>query len=129
MEYTVRTRKKMKGKAQMVKRASVGAELHHLDEDKCITTDPGENSKRRTLKLIKKQNSWGFTLQTYGIKHKKTNDIEIMTYVDYVEFDGAAWIAGMRRGDVILSVNGEKVGEITHQQLVNKIRQAGDTLR
>jgi C-terminal processing protease CtpA/Prc len=35
----------------------------------------------------------------------------------------------MISGDVILSVNGEKVGEITHQQLVNKIRQAGDTLR
>ncbi|XP_053386080.1 uncharacterized protein LOC123537762 [Mercenaria mercenaria] len=129
MDYSVRTRKKMKEKAHMVKRASVGAELHHLDEDKSITTDPGENSKRRTLKLIKKQNSWGFTLQTYGIKHKKTNEIEIMTYVDYVEFDGAAWLAGMRRGDEILSVNGEKVVEIAHQQLVNKIRQAGETLR
>ena len=51
----------------MVKRASVGAELHHLDEDKSITTDPGENSKRRTLKLIKKDNSWGFTLQVRKI--------------------------------------------------------------
>lgn len=129
MEYPVRSRKKMKEKAHMVKRSSVGAELHHLNEDKSITTDPGENNKRRTLRLEKKQNSWGFTLQTYGIKHKKTKEIEIMTYVDYVEFGGAAWMAGMRRGDVILSVNGEKVVEVTHQQLVSKIRQAGNILR
>lgn len=47
----------------MVKRSSVGAELHHLDEDKSITTDPEENNKRRTLKLERKENSWGFTLQ------------------------------------------------------------------
>jgi len=32
-------------------------------------------------------------------------------------------------GDVIMSVNGDKVGEITHQQLVDKLRQAGDKLR
>ena len=32
-------------------------------------------------------------------------------------------------GDVILSVNGDRVGEVTHRQLVHKIRRAGDTLR
>ena len=32
-------------------------------------------------------------------------------------------------GDVILSVNGERVGEATHKQLVNKIKRAGDSLR
>ena len=44
-------------------------------------------------------------LQTYGIKHKKTNEIEVMTYVDYVEIGGAAWFAGMRRGTVIISLD------------------------
>lgn len=129
MEYPTKHRKRMKEKLAMVSRDSIGAELHHLDEDKSITTDPGENSKRRTLKLTKKDNSWGFTLQTYGIKHKKTNEVEIMTYVDYIEIHSAAWFAGLRRGDVILSVNGERVGDITHQQLVDKIRQAGNIIR
>ncbi|XP_052236641.1 uncharacterized protein LOC127848302 isoform X2 [Dreissena polymorpha] len=118
-----------KALSDMGKRSSIGAELHHLDEDKAITTDPSDQSKRRTLMLIKRDNSWGFTLQTYGITHKKTGDTEIMTYVDYVAIDGAAWIAGMRKGDVILSVNGDKVGELSHQNLVAKIQQAGNKMR
>lgn len=131
MDYSPTTRKKMKQKAPLIngKRTSIGAELHHLDVDKSISTDPVDNTRRRTLKLSRKDNSWGFTLQTYGIKHKKTNEIEVMTYVDYVEMGGPAWFAGMRRGDVILSVNGERVGEVTHKQLVNKIKRAGDSLR
>ena len=47
----------------MVKRASVGADLQYLDADKFITTDPRDYSKRRALKLVKRANSCGFTLQ------------------------------------------------------------------
>lgn len=32
-------------------------------------------------------------------------------------------------GDVILSVNGEKVADIGHKQLVTKIKEAGNSLR
>ena len=45
--------------------------------------------------------SYVFAFQTYGIKHKKTNEIEVMTYVDYVEMGGPAWFAGMRRGSYL----------------------------
>lgn len=129
MEISTKTRKRIKEKG-MVKRDSIGAELHHLDEDKSITTDdPAEKSKRRTLKLTKKENTWGFTLQTYGIKHKRTNEIEVLTYVDYIEISSPAWYAGLRKGDVILSVNGERVGDVTHQQLVDTIKKAGNTIR
>ncbi|XP_052813426.1 uncharacterized protein LOC128240704 isoform X2 [Mya arenaria] len=115
----------------MGKRVSVGSELEHLEFDKAITTDPSDNLKRRTLQLTRsdRKKSWGFTLQTYGITHKLTSDTEIMTYVDYVELDGLAYLAGMRKGDVIVSVNGNKVGVINHQQLVAQIRLAGDKLR
>ena len=37
-------------------------------------------------------------LQTYGIRNKRSKQVEVMTYVDYVEMHGPAWIAGMRRG-------------------------------
>lgn len=129
VEYSKKIKKKMRSRVNMVKGASVGAELSHLDADKTIPTDPHDYNKRRTLKLMKRDNSWGFKLQTYGVKHKKTNEIEVMTYVDYVDIGGPAWIAGMRRGDVILSVNGENVCEMNHQELVSTIRRASDTLR
>lgn len=38
-------------------------------------------------------------LQTYGFKNKKTGEIEVYTYVDYVDLNGPASIAGMRRGN------------------------------
>lgn len=109
--------------------SSVGEELHHLEKDRSISTDPTESRKRRTIRLIRSNSSWGFTLQTYGIRHKKTNEIEITTYVDYVEIDSPAWISGMRRGDVILSVNGESVEQSTHQQLVEKIKACTQNMR
>ncbi|XP_067687407.1 uncharacterized protein [Haliotis asinina] len=108
---------------------SVGDDLDHLEKDRAIHTDPDETRRRRTIKLHQENNKWGFTLQTYGIKNKKTNELEVMTYVDYVELHSSAGLAGMRRGDVILSVNGESVEGEPHKTLVRKIREAKDTLR
>ena len=36
--------------------------------------------------------------QSYGIHHRKRDEIELMTYVDHVESGGAAYQAGMRPG-------------------------------
>ncbi|XP_076089075.1 cytohesin-interacting protein-like [Mytilus galloprovincialis] len=109
--------------------SSIGADLHCLEPERSIKSHPNDNTKRRTLFLKKINNSWGFTLQTYGIKHKKTNEIEIMTYVDYIEITGPAYMAGMRKGDVILSVNGESVDRNSHKELVRVIRGCGDSMR
>ncbi|KAJ8320923.1 hypothetical protein KUTeg_002510 [Tegillarca granosa] len=35
---------------------------------------------------------------TYGVRHKKTQEIDIMTYVDYVDIHGSAYVAGLRKG-------------------------------
>ena len=37
-------------------------------------------------------------LQSYGIHHRKKDEMELMTYVDHVEQSGAACQAGMRPG-------------------------------
>lgn len=44
-------------------KGSVGEELHHLEGERAIHTDPEETRRRRTILLIRKNNSWGFTLQ------------------------------------------------------------------
>lgn len=109
---------------------SVGADIHVLAKDREIFTDPEETRRRRAIRLVRsKANSWGFTLQTYGIRNKRTKEVEVMSYVDYVELNGPAWVAGMRRGDIILSVNGESVDAATHKELVNKIKRSGHELR
>lgn len=42
-----------------------------------------------------------FLKQTYGIHHKRDGEIELITYVDYVEYDGPAFRAGMRPGNFL----------------------------
>ncbi|XP_005101952.2 uncharacterized protein LOC101851962 [Aplysia californica] len=110
-------------------KGSVGAELQHLAQDRAIPSAPDESRRRRTIRLVRHQNSWGFTLQTYGVRNKRTREVEVMSYVDYVEINGAAWVAGMRRGDIILSVNGESVESSTHAELVKRIQQSGPDMR
>ena len=45
---------------------SVGQELHYLEKERAIQTDPEETRRRRTIKLVRKDpenGSWGFALQ------------------------------------------------------------------
>lgn len=43
--------------------SSIGPELDHLEADRNIPSDPLDYRKRRTIRLIKKNESWGFTIQ------------------------------------------------------------------
>lgn len=39
-----------------------------------------------------------FVFKSYGIHYKKEQEIEMITYVDHVDYDGPAYRSGMREG-------------------------------
>uniref|UniRef100_A0A0R3S0T0 PDZ domain-containing protein n=1 Tax=Elaeophora elaphi TaxID=1147741 RepID=A0A0R3S0T0_9BILA len=96
--------------------------LDAVSVDQKVITNPHSNRRRRTV-IVTRNNGepFGFTLQTYLLKRKGDDVPSKVTYVDYVQLDSPAADAGIRAGDVIISINGDVVTAMSHEELVKLI--------
>ncbi|KHJ82768.1 hypothetical protein OESDEN_17537 [Oesophagostomum dentatum] len=58
-------------------------------------------------------------MSTYILKRGSAGLTERITYIDYVRANSAAAAAGVRRGDVVVAVNGFPVLAESHKALVD----------
>ncbi|XP_037244146.1 LOW QUALITY PROTEIN: SH3 and multiple ankyrin repeat domains protein 1 [Falco rusticolus] len=83
--------------------------------------------KEKTVLLQKKDNEgFGFVLR--GAKVHPTPAFPALQYLESVDEGGVAWRAGLRMGDFLIEVNGQNVVKVGHRQVVNMIRQGGNSL-
>nr|XP_061807255.1 SH3 and multiple ankyrin repeat domains protein 1-like [Nerophis lumbriciformis] len=90
--------------------------------------------KEKTALLQKKDNEgFGFVLrgakaQTPIEEFTPTPAFPALQYLESVDEGGVAWRAGLRMGDFLIEVNGQNVVKVGHRQVVNTIRQGGNSL-
>ncbi|XP_064296454.1 LOW QUALITY PROTEIN: SH3 and multiple ankyrin repeat domains protein 1-like, partial [Phalacrocorax carbo] len=90
--------------------------------------------KEKTVLLQKKDNE-GFAFVLRGAKAQTpieeftpTPAFPALQYLESVDEGGVAWRAGLRMGDFLIEVNGQNVVKVGHRQVVNMIRQGGNSL-
>ncbi|XP_065656536.1 uncharacterized protein LOC100215135 isoform X4 [Hydra vulgaris] len=82
----------------------------------------------RTLKLSKHTDQdFGFSTQKYTFQ-KCDGTVENRVFVDNVIDEGSAYLGGLRKGDVILKVNNEKVEDIDYNKILEHIQGDKDQL-
>ncbi|KAM6934488.1 cytohesin-interacting protein [Xenentodon cancila] len=89
-------------------------------------TDP----QRTTIVLEKQDNeTFGFEIQTYGMQLKNSSAVEMCTFVCKVKEDSVAESAGLTAGDVIVTINGISSEGLSHQHILDLIRESTNSLK
>ncbi|CAI5439174.1 unnamed protein product [Caenorhabditis angaria] len=91
--------------------------------DLLLTDIDSESSSQRSILLTRRSldDSFGFALQSYVFKRSETDQFERITYIDYVSSGSPASRGGIRRGDMVIAVNGNCVITNSHSEIVESI--------
>uniref|UniRef100_A0A915BW30 PDZ domain-containing protein n=1 Tax=Parascaris univalens TaxID=6257 RepID=A0A915BW30_PARUN len=96
--------------------------LDAVSNDQKVLTNPRLNRKRRTVIVARNDSQpFGFTIQSYVLMRNGEDVPEKVSYIDYVQLESPAAEAGIRPGDVIISINGRVVTEMSHRSLIELI--------
>ncbi|XP_049274460.1 SH3 and multiple ankyrin repeat domains protein 1 isoform X4 [Rhipicephalus sanguineus] len=87
----------------------------------------------RTVVLQKSKKGFGFVLRGAKatsplMERLPTENWPSLQYLDDVDQGGVADLAGLKRGDFLLEINGQDVSQATHECVVNIILQQGDLI-
>ncbi|XP_049861071.1 protein shank isoform X5 [Schistocerca gregaria] len=85
----------------------------------------------RTVVLHRAKKGFGFVLRgakaTSPLMELQPSDrCPALQYLDDVDRGGVADMAGLRKGDYLLAINGEDVSAASHEHVVDLIRRSGD---
>ncbi|XP_054888026.1 cytohesin-interacting protein [Poeciliopsis prolifica] len=85
---------------------------------------------QRTTVVLEKQDNetFGFEIQTYGLQLKSTSEVEMCTFVCNIKEDSVAESAGLTAGDVIVTINAVSIEGLSHQHILDLIRQSTNNL-
>ncbi|XP_015118362.1 SH3 and multiple ankyrin repeat domains protein 2 isoform X6 [Diachasma alloeum] len=87
-------------------------------------------SEPRTVILHRSRKGFGFILR--GAKTTPSNFLGLTPaaqYLDDVSPGGVADLAGLRKGDFLIQINGEDVTTASHEHVVDLIRKSGELVR
>ncbi|CAB3410602.1 unnamed protein product [Caenorhabditis bovis] len=103
-----------------------GEDISNITVDGLILPDLDGDAAQRSVLLARSSldDSFGFALQSYVFKRASTDSYERITYVDYVSTSSPASRAGVRRGDMVIAVNGQCVITSSHTEIVAAIAQS-----
>nr|XP_027226662.1 protein shank-like isoform X2 [Penaeus vannamei] len=90
-------------------------------------------SEPRTVVLHRGKKGFGFVLRgakaTSPLMERPNERGPALQYLDDVDPGGVADLAGLKKGDYLLRINGEDVSQASHEHVVNLIRKSGDLVQ
>uniref|UniRef100_A0A8D8TBH4 SH3 and multiple ankyrin repeat domains protein 3 n=1 Tax=Cacopsylla melanoneura TaxID=428564 RepID=A0A8D8TBH4_9HEMI len=113
-----------------------GGSLSHQNSIKHYATTPRQQKTRipaqtRTVVLHRSRRGFGFVLRGAKaasplMESSMCSVYPGLQYLDDVDRGGVADMAGLKKGDFLVAINGEDVSTASHEKVVDLIRKSGD---